>query len=106
MNKRDEAMVVGMLKAGWHVKLFANAIGSFTALATHARESVASQAHDGVQQMIQDPSMATEYARQRLRQPKTIETDDRTPELAIIRLAYKVHGQIIQGRTQRKDKRQ
>jgi hypothetical protein len=63
-TKVDFAKVCQMLDAQWHVELFKNALGTYTAQAGNSEGAA-------------------------------VETDDFTPEQALTRLAYKIHGEII-----------
>jgi hypothetical protein len=69
-TKIDFAKVTQMLDAGWQVVIFKNGIGSYTAKA----KSTTVFAGQNAVRFI---------------------TDDFTPEQALTRLAYKIHGEIL-----------
>lgn len=62
----DMAKVTQMLDSGWTVKLFKNELHTYTAMARRANDRV-----------------------------YKLDTDDFTPEQALTRLAYKVHGEVL-----------
>lgn len=91
----DMPKVAQMLDAKWEVFLFKNSMGSYSAVARHGN-------HDFVGRMkakivAAAPPEWRDTIREELESDRvdTIETDDFTPEQALTRLAYKVHGEII-----------
>lgn len=89
----DMAKVTQMLDADWEVNLFKNEMGSYTAAAKGndgqmrmARIKLSAfMRAAGIGQTIIDAELNND----------AIDTDDFTPEQALTRLAYKVHGEII-----------
>lgn len=95
----DIPKVTQMLDAGWRVKLFKNDLGSYTAHAEHDRLDIWARAKSLVlRQMVKNgmtPEDAEDLNNHDFDIPREIDTDDFTPEQALTRLAYKVHGEIL-----------
>lgn len=89
----DMAKVTQMLDAGWSVCIWKNELGSYTAEAEHERTFIVRR----VQQKLIDsaPEGSKQFVRDTFDDDSTIDTDDFTPEQALTRLAYKVHGEIL-----------
>lgn len=77
----DMPKVAQMLDAGWYVQLCKNDLGTYTAAASHPNQEF-------MRRMVSKLRMTPE-------DDDGIDTDDFTPEQALTRLAYKVHGEII-----------
>lgn len=100
----DMPKVTQMLDAGWGVRLWKNGMGSYTAQGEHPRDDLWQRAKDGVlAQTVAankgpdgiDEETLRELNDQDFDNVNYIDTDDFTPEQALTRLAYKVHGEII-----------
>lgn len=76
-TKIDWAKVTQMLDNGWRVKLFRGGMESYVVIARHR----------GMRKMPLISSMIDDDG--------DLVTDDFTPEQALTRMAYKVHGEII-----------
>lgn len=83
----DMAKVTQMLDNGWQVRLFRGGLGSYTAIGFHPngrlRDRLAKIKGPMGFAIIDDDGT------------EEVTTDDFTPEQALTRLAYKVHGEII-----------
>lgn len=73
----DMAKVTQMLDAGWGVRLYRGGMGSYVAVGVHGNWKVMKR----LEKFVDEDGEVT--------------TDDFTPEQALTRLAYKVHGEII-----------
>jgi hypothetical protein len=89
--------VTQMLDAGWRVLIEKNSLRSYTAEAVHDNQSLVDAANEkltaGLIAAGWTQEQITEY--EMLDEPGSITTDDFTPEQALTRLAYKVHGEIL-----------
>lgn len=72
-TKIDMAKVTQMLDSGWQVILFKNQMGSYTAQCLRNRQLPGTDHLTG----------------------QECDTDDFTPEQALTRLAYEIHGEIL-----------
>ncbi|MEM7227297.1 MAG: hypothetical protein AAF432_00635 [Planctomycetota bacterium] len=94
----DMPKVTQMLDAGWLVCLAKNDLGTYFAEATHEKEIVWTRAKDKWSKLLTDAGWEYEQCELLLSadwgHPGVVETDDRTPEQALTRLAYKVHGEM------------
>ncbi len=90
-TKVDMAKVTQMLDSGWQVILFKNSLGRYTAQCLRNTQTMAAPKtiNDNGPKII---PVASGFWR-----GEECETDDFTPEQALTRLAYKVHGEIIPG---------
>lgn len=82
----DMPKVAQMLDSGWHVKLYKGGLGSYVAVGLHPDDAVMDRlakhdTDDWPGMFVDDDGECT--------------TDDFTPEQALTRLAYKVHGEIL-----------
>lgn len=96
----DMPKVCQMLDNGWSVMLFKNDLGSYTAQATTENYEAWERAKAGVlaQILAANPdgdASALRELNDDFETDGTIDTDDFTPEQALTRLAYKVHGEIM-----------
>jgi hypothetical protein len=89
----DMPKVTQMLDAGWCVYLLKNDLGSYSAIAKHENHKMVTRVQDAWLASIPDKSIR-EIERENMRIGE-IDTDDFTPEQALTRLAYKVHGEVI-----------
>lgn len=103
----DIPKVTQMLDAGWHVRLFKNPMGSYTAIGRHLDHRIMER----TRQVLIELTAANDSRAQVINEiGQTVEdwvddfhfdddwlcTDDFTPEQALTRLAYKaVGGEII-----------
>lgn len=101
----DFAKVTQMLDVGWQIELFKNKMRSYTARGTcinlklweRAKDAVLAQtikANDGIDGGL-SPASLEKLNDIDFNQVGVIVTDDFTPEQALTRLAYKVHGEIL-----------
>jgi hypothetical protein len=88
----DLPKVTQMLDAGWRVKLFKNSMGSYTAEARHHNLHVIKKANLAE---LENCSPDLRDVVEEFQCVNKIETDDFTPEQALTRLAYKIHGEIL-----------
>jgi hypothetical protein len=88
----DLPKVTQMLDAGWRVKLFKNSMGSYTAEARHHNLHVIKKANLAE---LENCSPDLRDVVEEFQRVNKIETDDFTPEQALTRLAYKIHGEIL-----------
>lgn len=88
----DMAKVTQMLDGGWLVQIEKQSIGSYLVRATHRTQELVSRANKKIIEAAspQNRDMVEEYL-----SDGEISTDDFTPQQALTRLAYKVHGEII-----------
>lgn len=91
----DLAKISQMLDSGWTVRLFKNSMGSYSAEARHDKPEMVRRANDILGRMLKDSGFTDEMVADILEQDR-IETDDFTPEAALSRLSYKVHGEILE----------
>jgi hypothetical protein len=89
----DMPKVAQMLDSGWHIRMFKNAMGSYTVEATHARTGLVKAAQRKV--IDATPADIRDAIADSFDGDNTIDTDDFTPEQALTRMAYKVFGEII-----------
>lgn len=78
------AKVTQMLDNGWSVELFRNELGTYTAVGQHENEQLIAriaELNQGLCEIVDEDG--------------DVVTDDFTPEQALTRLAYKVHGEIL-----------
>lgn len=88
----DMAKVTQMLDAGWKVRLFKNGLGSYSAVGRHDRKLIRA----AVDKLVATaPAESRDIVREMNDDPDAIDTDDFTPEQALTRLAYKIHGEVI-----------
>jgi hypothetical protein len=88
----DFPKVAQMLDAGWSVTLFKNQLYSYTATAFHPKHAIVKAAQEKLLALA-PPEMRGVVAEGF--ESNAIDTDDFTPEQALTRLAYKVHGEVI-----------
>lgn len=93
----DMPKVTQMLDSGWIVRMYRNGMGSYEARAFHSnasiRDTVARKLIEG-HESVPGQTLTYEADYDWTRKGWLI-TDDFTPEQALTRLAYKVHGEII-----------
>lgn len=82
-----------MLDAGWRVIIEKNLLGSYTATGRHANGRMVGELQSKLV-AIALPEMRG-LVMESFDDAFSIDTDDFTPEQALSRLAYKVHGEII-----------
>lgn len=92
----DMPKVAQMLDAGWKVRLWKNGMGSYEVSGWHPSEALRAKVakalvvtHEAVVGQV------CAYDREFDWTDDDLITDDFTPEQALTRLAYKVHGEII-----------
>jgi hypothetical protein len=88
----DMPKVTQMLDAGWCVKVFKNGMNSYTAAASHHNLDLIRKANNAV---VDAADLAVRQIVKEAQDDWQVGTDDFTPEKALTRLAYKVHGEII-----------
>lgn len=95
----DMPKVTQMLDNGWTVSLYRNDLGSYTAVGRTDSEAMWERARDKIHDIIRNAGHSHETAEaiceNTMDEPGEVDTDDFTPEQALTRLAYKVHGEII-----------
>lgn len=97
----DMAKVTQMLDAGWQVHLFRGGMGGYVAKAVHDNIMIWERARDAMTDQVRraNPGMDTvallDLMAVEFSDEGVIDTEDFTPEQALTRLAYKVHGEII-----------
>lgn len=95
----DMPKVTQMLDNGWQVAIWKNELGSYTARGAHKSVSVWHRAKQGKMQEMLKAGWSKEEAEDLTDSDfcneGEIDTDDFTPEKALTRLAYKVHGEVI-----------
>lgn len=93
----DMAKVTQMLDAGWEIECFKNGMGSYTARAFHPSERVRNRTDNALRKFHKERCVVPGLAYEEMEHwtGKKLETDDFTPQQALTRLAYKVHGEII-----------
>ncbi len=90
----DMPKITQMLDAGWNVQLWKNGMGTYSAEAKHRRQFIV----DRTKRKLIDsaPTETRQYVQDDLDECEDgLMTDDFTPEQALTRLAYKVHGEVI-----------
>lgn len=88
----DMAKVTQMLDAGWQVRIRKCDLGSYYAQATHEKQFLISRAN---RRIIESAPPESRDTIRFIIDKRYIGTDDFTPQQALTRLAYKVHGEII-----------
>lgn len=99
----DFAKITQMLDAGWEVRIYKGPLGSYEVRARHPKPSIMANARRKLEQgmagnkkFLRDsgmtPAEAVEYMDFH---DGELMTDDFTPEQALTRMAYKVHGEIV-----------
>lgn len=83
-----------MLDAGWNVRLFKNELGAYTAIATHGKQDIIDRANRLLRGRLEENGFPEDSIDDVLDQSEIV-TDDFTPEQALTRLSYKVHGEIV-----------
>lgn len=99
----DMPKVTQMLDAGWRVVLSKNEMGSYSTQATHANAGMVERVRDKLIADMRENKNFLEKTGLTAREAVDemdfdgayVVTDDFTPEQALTRLAYKVHGEII-----------
>lgn len=95
----DMPKVAQMLDAGWHVELFKNPMGSYSAEAIHHEQAIMDRTRARLVEIVRDkwPHSDVEGHVDSFHfDGDHLLTDDFTPEQALTRLAYKaVDGQIL-----------
>jgi hypothetical protein len=88
-----------MLDNGWTVQVWKNDLGTYTAHGIHHDLETWQRAKDGVLAVMVAAGWTESEARHvndaDFDAELEIDTDDFTPEQALTRLAYKVHGEIL-----------
>lgn len=100
----DMPKVTQMLDAGWEVHIYRNG-PSYVARGRHDNKALWDRAKAGVLAQMVDAhakdegGLSAESCREindlDFDEPCEIDTDDFTPEQALTRLAYKVHGELL-----------
>lgn len=91
----DMPKVTQMLDAGWKVEIWRGEIGSYVVMASHYKHEMFERAKDKYLAGIDDERMRAAVELAEWDGVETIITDDFTPEQALTRMAYKVHGEVI-----------
>jgi hypothetical protein len=101
----DMPKVTQMLDAGWRVIVYRNGMGSYSAEANHRNPEANERARQRLvesmrqnKQFLAESGMTAEEAVAEMDYSEDgdyLMTDDFTPEQALSRLAYKVHGEIL-----------
>ena len=95
----DMAKVTQALDNGWTARLFRNEMGSYSAVGRHRNAKIWQRSRQLCLEAMIKAGWSEEEARSLNDADFTVEglitTDDFTPEQALTRLAYKVHGEII-----------
>lgn len=92
-TKVDMPKVCQMFDAGWEIRMYKNRIGTYTIEATHQEDRIVLFAINRLKQAIVDANPNLSY--DTIEMLAGLNTDDFTPEQALTRMAYKVHGEII-----------
>jgi len=92
-TKVDMPKVCQMLDSGWTVTLFKNQMGSYTAIGEHEKKLIVQTAKADLHHEILQANPDWDF--ELIDSLTGMDTDDFTPEQALTRLAYKVHGEII-----------
>jgi hypothetical protein len=90
----DLPKIAQMLDAGWRVRLWKNDLNTYTAAAEHDNITIWQRAREKFLAHVR-PSLRQVVDEQDWDDFGVVETDDFTPEQALTRLAYKVHGEIL-----------
>lgn len=98
----DMPKVTQMLDAGWHIRIFKGAMGSYEVRARHANlkmhtillGALMSRARED-HILLPDMTLQETMKECHFDEDENVMTDDFTPEQALTRMAYKVHGEII-----------
>lgn len=98
----DMAKVTQMLDAGWHVRIYKGAMGSYEVRAKHpsakqmewARSRLIAELKANSKGNLLGGTPAEAVDEFHFDGPELM-TDDFTPEQALTRMAYKVHGEIL-----------
>lgn len=97
----DMPKVAQMLDSGWMVTLHKNRLGDYIANGVHKSKSVWRRARNRLfEQYILsgfERLRASELVDAIFDDECSVTADDFTPEQALTRLAYKIHGEIIDG---------
>lgn len=100
-TKIDMPKVTQMLDAGWVVQIEKCSLGSYAARGKHPQPHIVERARQLLESQISD-EFIEEFGISRRDAVTDIHfddgalfTDDFTPEQALTRLAYKVHGEIL-----------
>lgn len=91
----DMAKVTQMLDAGWQVCIYKNEMNTYTASAECELTSLWERARNGCLDQLPDQELRDVVEESDWDEPGRVTTDDFTPEQALTRLAYKVHGEVI-----------
>lgn len=95
----DFAKVTQMLDAGWVVQVEKGGMSGYIARGRHNNWAVWERAKSRMRRAIidagNDEAAADTIMEIDFNEPGEIDTDDFTPEQALTRLAYKVHGEVI-----------
>jgi hypothetical protein len=84
------------LDNGWMVTIEKNALGSYTAEATHPMQAAIDDANVKLRKQLNEAGWSNDdIDGNDMLETHSVLTDDFTPEQALTRLAYKVHGEII-----------
>jgi hypothetical protein len=86
--------VAQMLDAGWEVRIIKNVFGNYFAAARHDKAEIIERANASLKKWLLANGWTDDLIESFL-DADEINTDDFTPEQALTRLAYKVHGEII-----------
>lgn len=96
----DMAKVTQALDNGWDLKLWRNQMGSYSVQAVHARVEIMRRAleklaaeHAKIEGALYDDEWHADL--DEIGNPIFLFTDDFTPEQALTRMAYKIHGEVI-----------
>lgn len=95
----DMPKVTQMLDNGWTVRIFKNDLNSYTAIASTDSELSWSRFCNNYKQTVRDAGNDEDVVQALMdaefEDAGEVTTDDWTPEQALTRLAYKVHGEIL-----------
>jgi hypothetical protein len=92
----DMPKVTQMLDAGWVVKLYKGPMGSYEVRALHENNRIMRAALDKLAKQLSPEMKGMEDADWwDTDDDGWLMTDDFTPEQALTRMAYKVHGEVI-----------
>ncbi len=96
----DMPKVTQTLDSGWIVQMERGGMSGYIARARHERRDIWDRARKKIKAATIASGMSEPDAEAIMDidfdEPGVIDTDDFTPEQALTRLAYKVHGEIIQ----------
>lgn len=95
----DMPKVSQMIDNGWHVRIWKNSMGTYSAVGKHDNAMIWKRAKELCLAAMVKAGWPNAEAK-RLNDadfdtPGRVSTDDFTPEQALTRLAYKIHGEII-----------